>query len=120
MPDSACRWTLAVDLERLAAMNPGYIYILTNDRQTVLYIGCTTDLRKRLTHHRHRLIPGFTKKYNVDRLVYFEQHPDIGAARMRERQLKDWSRGKKEALIAVKNPARRDLFDETVSYGKEV
>ncbi len=84
------------------------------------YIGCTNDLRKRLTHHRHRLLPGFTKKYNVDRLVYFEQYPDMDAARMRERQLKDWSRVKKEALVASKNPARRDLFDETISQGTEV
>ena len=101
-------------------MNPGYIYILTNDRQTVLYIGSTNDLRKRLTHHRHRLIPGFTRKYNVHRLVYYEQHADMDVARQREHQLKDWSRAKKEALVAAKNPHRRDLFDETFSKGTEV
>ena len=101
-------------------MNQGYIYILTNDRETVLYVGCTSDLKKRLAHHRHRLIPGFTRKYNVHRLIYFEKHPDMDAARRRERQLKGWSRAKKESLVAVKNPTRRDLFDEAVSQRTEM
>ena len=101
-------------------MNRGYVYILTTDRQTVLYIGSTNDLRKRLTHHRHRLIPGFTRKYNVDRLVYVEEYPDMDAARIRECQLKDWSRAKKEALVAATNPTRRDLFDEIAKQGTEV
>jgi len=90
-------------------MEQGYIYILTNDRQTVLYVGCTNDLQKRLVHHKRRLIPGFTKKYNVHRLVYFERLPDMDAARRRERQLKGLSRAKKEALISAVNPDRREL-----------
>ena len=93
-------------------MSQGYVYILMNDRLNVLYVGCTNNLKKRLVHHKRRLIPGFTKRYNVHRLVYFERLPDIAAARLRERQLKGLSRTKKEALVAVANPTRRDLFDE--------
>ena len=92
-------------------MEHGYVYILTNDRLTVLYVGCTNDLRKRLVHHKRRLIPGFTKKYNVHRLLYFERLPDLNAARRLERQLKGLSRAKKDAIIHAANPGRRDLFD---------
>ena len=93
-------------------MGRGYVYILTNDRLNVLYVGSTNDLRKRIVHHKRRLVPGFTKKYNVHRLVYFEAQPDMDAARHQERRLKGLSRAKKEALIAVANPERRELFDE--------
>ena len=92
-------------------MKRGYVYILTNDRLSVLYVGSTNDLRKRLAHHRRRLIPGFTKKYNVHRLVYFERLPDIDAARRRERQLKGLSRAKKVTLINMANPDRCDLTE---------
>ena len=92
-------------------MEHGYVYILTNDRLNVLYVGCTNDLCKRLVHHKRRLIPGFTKKYSVLRLVYFERLPDMDAARRRERQLKGWSRTKKDALVTSSNPRRCDLFD---------
>ena len=91
-------------------MEHGYIYILTNDRLTVLYVGCTNNLQKRLVYHKRRLIPGYTKKYNVYRLVYFEQLPDMDAARQRERQIKGLSRAKKDALINAANPDRRELF----------
>ena len=93
-------------------MPSAYVYILTNDRQNVLYTGSTSDLRKRIYHHKHRLVPGFTKKYNVYRLVYFEVHSDMTAARLRERQLKGLSRAKKETLITSINRERRDLTDE--------
>jgi len=96
-------------------MERGYVYILTNDRLNVVYVGSTNDLRKRLVHHKRRLIPGFTKKYNVHRLVYFEEQPSMDAARQRERQLKGLSRAKKEALVQGTNPERRDLADELVS-----
>lgn len=92
-------------------MEQGYVYILTNDRLNVLYVGCTNNLSKRLVHHKRRLIPGFTRRYNVHRLVYFEQLPDMDAARRRERQLKGLSRAKKEALVTTANPTRRELFD---------
>ena len=64
-------------------MVDGYTYILTNERQTVLYTGSTTDLAKRIHHHKHRLIPGFAKKYNVCRLVYFETALDMTRAATR-------------------------------------
>ena len=66
-------------------MEQGYVYILTNDRLSVLYVGCTNNLRKRLVHHKRRLILGFKKRYNVHRLVYFEGLPDVDDARRRER-----------------------------------
>lgn len=93
-------------------MEHGYVYMLTNDRLNVTYVGSTSDLHKRLVHHKRRLIPGFTKKYNVRRLMWFERHPDMDAARCRERQLKGLSREKKEELIQAANPDRRDLFDD--------
>jgi len=93
-------------------MDQGYVYILTNDRLNVLYVGCTNNLHKRLLHHQRRLVPGFTKKYNVHRLVYFEAHPEMDAARQRERQLKGLNRAKKDVLVTTLNPERRDLFDE--------
>jgi putative endonuclease len=93
-------------------MEPGYVYMLTNDRLNVVYVGSTNDLHKRLVHHKRRHVPGFTKKYNVHRLMWFERLPDMNAARCREHQLKGLSRAKKEALIQAANPARRDLFDD--------
>lgn len=89
-------------------MGKSYVYIITNDRRTVLYIGCTNDLKKRLYHHRHRLIPGFSKKYNAHVLVYFEMLPTIEAARMREQKLKGMTRLKKESIIASLNPSWRN------------
>jgi len=85
-------------------MSRGYVYILCNDRQTVLYTGSTGDLRARIIHHKRRYIPGFTKKYNVDRLIYFEECANVGEAKNREKQIKGYCRAKKEALIASKNP----------------
>ena len=92
-------------------MDRSYVYILTNDRQNVLYVGSTNNLRKRLVHHKRRLVPGFTKRYNVHCLVYFEGYPDIDAARQRERKIKGMNRAKKDALIDKTNRERRDLFD---------
>ena len=96
-------------------MTQGFVYFLTNDRMNVLYTGCTNDLRKRLHHHKHGLVPGFTKKYNVHRLVYCEILPDMAAARGRERQIKGMTRAKKEALIDVVNRDWQDLFGEMAS-----
>lgn len=90
-------------------MTKGFVYILTNDRHTVLYTGCTNNLDKRLYHHKHRLVPGFTKKYNVHKLIYFEELPDMVKARRRERQIKGSARAKKEALIAGVNSGWSDL-----------
>lgn len=93
-------------------MDRGYVYILTNDRLNVLYVGSTNDLRRRLLHHKRRLIPGFTKKYNVHRLVYFEEQPSMDGARQRERKIKGMTRAKKDGLIDQANRERRDLFDD--------
>lgn len=88
-----------------------YTYILTNDRHTVLYVGSTNDLKQRTRQHKRRLIPGFTKKYNVHQLVYFEVCANIDAARRRERALKGLTRAKKEALIGSKNSTWADLTE---------
>ena len=93
-------------------MAGGYTYILTNERQTVLYTGSTNALAKRIHHHKHRLIPGFTKKYNVSRLVYFETALDMTSARQREREIKGMTRRKKEALIDSVNKSWQDLSVE--------
>ena len=92
-------------------MDAGYIYILCNDRKTVLYVGATNDLKKRAYFHKKKLLPGFTKRYNVDRLVYFEQTASVEDASVREKQLKRFTRVKKESLISKMNPDWNDLFE---------
>ena len=88
-----------------------FVYILCNRHRNVLYIGATDDLRKRIYFHKKRLIAGFTKKYNVDRLVYFEQHDNSEASLARERQLKGYRREKKIQLIQKMNPNWTDLYE---------
>ena len=80
------------------------VYILANWNDSVLYIGVTSNLNRRLYEHRNGLADGFTKKYNVHKLVYFEQTNDVYSAISREKQLKNWSRAKKNALIIRTNP----------------
>lgn len=92
-------------------MESGYVYILCNDRRNVFYVGVTSDLKRRMYHHKRRLIAGFTRRYNVHRLVYFEGHDDMELARTRERQLKGLRRAKKETLVNETNPAWRDLYE---------
>jgi putative endonuclease len=89
-------------------MHDYWVYILANKFRT-LYIGVTNDLHARVYEHKHRLVPGFTSKYGIDRLVYFEQTIDVDAAIVREKQLKGWSRAKKVALIEAENPHWEDL-----------
>ncbi|MCS6803456.1 MAG: GIY-YIG nuclease family protein [Chloroflexota bacterium] len=93
-------------------MKGGCVYILTNQRHTVLYVGVTSDLRARLWQHRAKLVEGFTKRYNVTKLVWFECGDDIASAIKREKQIKAGSRRAKEKLIAAMNPTWRDLADE--------
>lgn len=88
-----------------------YVYILTNDWGNVMYIGVTNDLERRLFEHRQELADGFTKKYHVHKLVYFEETTDVRAALEREKQLKGWSRQKKNALVETVNPKWEDLYD---------
>ena len=86
-----------------------YTYILTNKGHSVLYIGVTNHLERRIYEHKNHLIPGFTDRYNVDRLVYFETASDIKVAIEREKELKGWTRKKKEELIFSQNPQWKDL-----------
>ena len=90
-----------------------FIYILTNaDRHTVLYIGVTNSLERRASEHSLGLGSAFARQYNAHKLIHFEAYPDPTSAIAREKQLKRWSRKKKEALIAQTNPEWRDLFTE--------
>ena len=94
-------------------MNKGYyVYILRNHLGTVLYIGVTNDLIRRVYEHRNKLVEGFTKRYNVDRLIYYEVHDSIESAIMREKQIKKWKRGWKQNLILGFNPKLYDLYDK--------
>jgi putative endonuclease len=86
-----------------------YVYILTNRRGNVLYIGCTEDLKTRISQHKNRLIAGFTRQYNVDKLVYVEEHSNLESAELREKQLKGKSRAKKDAIVGSMNPEWNDL-----------
>lgn len=91
-----------------------FVYMLTNYHKTVLYIGVTNNLVARIFQHKDRKIAGFTKRYNVSRLVYYELYDDISYAIAREKQLKKWSRIKKNNLVSSFNPSWRDLYDEIV------
>ncbi len=85
-------------------MKESYIYILTNDNKTTLYIGITSNLRKRLIEHKDGIGSKFTKEYNTTNLIYFETFNDINLAIAREKQLKNWNRTKKNKLIHRLNP----------------
>ena len=85
------------------------VYMLTNPASTVLYTGVTNDLKRRTFEHRENAIDGFTKRYNVNRLVHFEATGDVRAALEREKELKGWRRSRKIALIEKENPGWRDL-----------
>ena len=93
--------------------NNNFIYILTNKNNTVLYIGVTSDLKQRIYQHKTKKYPSFTKKYNIDKLVYFEKYNNIEDAIRREKQLKGWSRKKKDELVTSINPDWKDLYDPT-------
>ena len=86
-----------------------YVYIMTNVANTVLYIGVTGDIRRRVNEHRLEVIEGFTKKYNVTKLIYVECYSNINDAIAREKQLKGWTRKKKDSLIQKANPSWDEL-----------
>jgi putative endonuclease len=85
------------------------VYIVTNKTNSTLYIGVTSNLPKRIYEHKNKLADGFTKKYNVNKLVYFEQTENVQSALKREKQLKNWHRNWKTNLINSVNPEWRDL-----------
>ncbi len=89
-----------------------YIYIMTNKRNTVLYTGVTNDLQRRVYEHKEKLTEGFTKRYNITELVYYEVFGDIENAILREKQIKGGSRQKKIDLIHSMNREWRDLYEE--------
>ena len=92
----------------------GYVYILTNVHNKVLYTGVTSDLVKRVYEHKNKMVDGFTKKYNVHKLVHFEVSDGMMTAIEREKQIKGWLRKKKIALIESNNPEWKDLYDGLV------
>ena len=90
------------------------VYLLASKKNGTLYVGVTSDLVKRVWEHKQDLVDGFTKKYEVHTLVYFEQHEDMIQAMTREKQIKKWKRTWKISLIEESNPDWRDLWDEIV------
>jgi putative endonuclease len=89
-----------------------FVYLMTNQNNKVIYTGVTNDLKRRVYEHKEKLIDGFTKKYNVNILVYFELTSDINSAIQREKQIKAGSRQKKIDLINSLNSGWKDLYDE--------
>ncbi len=92
-------------------MKQFFVYIMTNKRNGTLYVGITNDLVRRVYEHKHKLLPGFTAKYGLDKLVYFEEFSDARQAITREKQIKGWLRVKKLALIESANPDWHDLAE---------
>lgn len=89
-----------------------YVYISANKSDTTLYTGVTNDLRRRVFEHKNKLLGGFTAKYNIIKLVYYEVYADVHEAIFREKQIKSGSRARKIKLIEEINPAWKDLYDE--------
>jgi putative endonuclease len=80
-----------------------YVYVLTNWNNRVIYIGVTNELERRVFEHKNKLVKGFTEKYNVNKLVYFEETGDVNVALAREKEIKKWRREKKDALVTNNN-----------------
>ena len=93
-------------------MNQYFDYILTNKSNKVLYVGVTNNLERRMFEHKNKMIDGFTKKYNLTKLVYFEETSDVKSAIEREKQLKNWHRDWKMKIISDSNPEWKDLSAE--------
>jgi len=93
-------------------MKKSFIYMITNKNNTVIYIGVTSDLLKRVYQHKVKNVKGFTAKYNCNKLVYFEEFSDISEAIQREKQLKSRNRKHKESLINIENPEWLDLSED--------
>jgi len=89
-----------------------YVYILTNWNNRIVYTGVTNNLERRLFEHKNKLLEGFTKKYNLNKLVYYETTSDIHSAIEREKEIKNWRREKKNRLVETSNPEWKDLSME--------
>lgn len=94
-----------------------YTYMMTNAGNSTLYIGVSNNLECRVFEHKQKMFKGFTQRYNLTKLVYFEETDDVGAAIAREKEVKGWTRRKKDALIASMNPTWKNLAGDW--YGKE-
>jgi len=92
-----------------------YVYIMTNKGNNVLYTGVTNNLIRRIYEHKHKIVKGFTSRYNITKLIYYEEGEDIYGAISREKQIKAGSRQKKIALINSMNPEWKDLYDEILN-----
>ncbi|MHB1141904.1 MAG: GIY-YIG nuclease family protein [Sulfuricaulis sp.] len=90
------------------------VYILASRKNGTLYIGVTSELAKRIWQHKNKQVDGFTKKYNVDKLVYYEIHENAESAIQREKQIKKWNRRWKLRIIEKENPAWRDLYEDII------
>jgi putative endonuclease len=95
-------------------MEQYFVYILTNKYNKVLYVGVTNNLIRRVYEHKNKLISGFTSKYNVNKLVYYESFQSVFDAIKREKEIKGWKREKKVALINSFNPEWKDLYEELI------
>lgn len=89
-----------------------FVYILASQKNGTLYIGVTSDLPKRVWEHKNKVVEGFTEKYDVDKLVWFEQHDNAESAITREKQMKEWKRDWKIKRIVEMNPDWKDLYDD--------
>ena len=88
-----------------------FVYLLTNWNNKVMYVGVTNNLERRIYEHKNKMVQGFTEKYNVSKLVYFEEASDVASAISREKEIKKWRREKKDALAMTVNPEWKDLSD---------
>ena len=88
-----------------------YVYIITNKYNTTIYGGVTNNLARRIYEHKNKLVEGFSSKYNLNKLIYFECTENVESAIIREKQIKNYSRAKKELLIEKMNPNREDLYE---------
>jgi len=93
-----------------------YVYLLTNWNNHVMYVGVTNDLHRRIYEHRNNLLEGFTKKYNVHKLVYFEETADVNSAIARETEIKKWRRQKKNDLVLSMYSEWKDLSEEIQDF----
>ena len=104
----------AIHVLMISAMSGGYVYILASAPNGILYVGVTSDLVRRIYEHRNGLVAGFTKRYSVKCLVYFEHYEDIQTAIQREHNMKHWSRKWKVRLVLANNLDWNDLYDSIV------
>ena len=91
-----------------------YVYIMTNKTNSVVYVGVTNDLQRRVNEHKNGDIPGFTQRYHLHKLVYFEHYSNVDEAISREKQIKGYSRTKKNELISKQNPQLGDLSENLI------